>query len=109
MVDLQNDPKFQALNLNLVSITVNTQEQTAGSARELGIKVPHLSDAGKVVSTAYGVLRWATPAGTPSHTFILLDKSGKVKWIQDYGHPSNGGRMYVPLDELYRDVSSHLQ
>lgn len=48
------------------------------------------------------------PHGGPGHTFVLLDKSGTVRWIQDYGAAENGGRMYVPLDELYGAVSGHL-
>ncbi len=49
------------------------------------------------------------PHGGPGHTFVLVDKKGIVRWIQDYGARSNGGRMYVPLDELYTEVSGRLQ
>lgn len=49
------------------------------------------------------------PHGGPGHTFVLVDKEGVVRWIQDYGAKENGGRMYVPLDELYTEVSGRLQ
>ena len=92
----------------IVSVTANTPEQTRAAAEELRITVPHLSDADMAVSRAYGVLRWATSRGTPGHTFVLVDKTGTVRWLQDYGAKENGGRMYVPLDELYEAASSHL-
>jgi hypothetical protein len=54
-------------------------------------------------------MRWATPGGEPSHTFVLVGKDGMVKWIQDYGHSTNGGRMYVPITELVNTISPNLQ
>ncbi|MEJ2758607.1 MAG: hypothetical protein P8046_09025 [Anaerolineales bacterium] len=53
-------------------------------------------------------MRWATPGGEPSHTFVLLDAQGEVLWIQDYGHADNGGRMYVPLPELDAEIAGVL-
>lgn len=94
--------------MRTVSVTANTAEQTRAAAQQLGLTIPHLSDPENKVSAVYGVLRWAMPHGGPGHTFVLLDKSGTVRWIQDYGAPENGGRMYVPLNELYDAVSGHL-
>lgn len=37
-----------------------------------------LSDPDTSVSSAYDVMRWATPSGEPSHTFVLLDAQGNV-------------------------------
>lgn len=69
-------------------------------AEEYGISGPLVSDEGAAISNAYGVMRWATPGGKPGHTFVLVDRQGIVKWIQDYGAEENGGRMYVPVAEL---------
>jgi peroxiredoxin len=77
-------------------------------AKEYGITTPLLSDSDKRVSEAYGVMQWATPNGEPGHTFVLVGKDGKVKWIQDYGSPQTRGVMYVPVDELYREVKQRL-
>ena len=60
------------------------------------------------VSKAYGVLQWATSHGGPGHTFVLVDNTGKVIWIKDYGAKVNGGRMYVPPEELDADVAAAL-
>jgi hypothetical protein len=76
---------------------------------EYGIKsVPMLIDSDHSVSSAYDVLQWAVGTGEPGHTFILLDKGGKLVWIQDYGAPENRGVMYVPVEELIDEVGRRL-
>jgi hypothetical protein len=49
-------------------------------------------------------MQWAMPSGEPGHTFVLVGKDGKVKWIWDYGAPDNGGRMYVPPNEFVPEI-----
>lgn len=100
IVDLANDPVFQAMDIELLSLATDPLPVLAATGQEWGVTTPLLSDADTNVSEAYGVLRWATPGGEPSHTFVLVGADGYVKWIQDYGHADNGGRMYVPLTEL---------
>ena len=109
IVDLQNDPTFQALDVSVLSVAFDSAaEQTQGIA-EYGIQdTPMLVDADHAVSKAYDVLKWAVATGEPGHTFILIDANGKIAWIQDYGHPDNRGVMYVPIDELTYEVSNHL-
>lgn len=108
-MDLQNSPDFQALDVALVSIASDSTEQLAAGAQEYGIRdVPLLSDPNTAVSEAYDVMQWATPSGEPSHTFVLVDEEGQIAWVQDYGHPSNRGVMYVPVDELVTEIRTHL-
>jgi hypothetical protein len=57
----------------------------------------------------HGVLQWAMPSGEPGHTFVLIGKDGKVKWIRDCGAPDNGGRMYVPPNELVTEILGAIQ
>jgi len=106
VVDLQNDPAYQALAVPVLSIAFDTLEEQAAAAQELGITaVPMLSDADHSVSTAYQVLQWAVGTGEPGHTFILVDSDGRIAWMQDYGAPDNPNRtMYVPLAELTQKV-----
>ncbi|MCB0116329.1 MAG: redoxin domain-containing protein [Caldilineaceae bacterium] len=109
-MDLQNSPDFQALDVALVSIAADSTEQLVAGAQEYGISgVPLLSDPDTAVSTAYDVMQWATPGGEPSHTFVLVNQDGTIAWVQDYGHPSNRGVMYVPVDELVSEISTHLK
>ena len=107
VVDLQNDPSFQALSVPVVSIAFDSIEEQAPEAQALGItSVPMLSDTQHEVSQAYGVLRWAIASGEPGHTFVLVGKDGKIAWIEDYGAPDKSDRtMYVPIEELTTKVA----
>jgi peroxiredoxin len=108
VVDLQNDLTFQDAGTALVSIAFDSAEEQAPEARQLGITVPMLIDADRSVSTAYDVLKWAARTGEPSHTFVLVNAEGKIAWIQDYGAAENGGRMYVPIEELNQSILASL-
>jgi len=110
IVDLQNSSKFQALDVQVISIARDSIEEMALEAKTLGItSVPLLSDPDLKVSSAYDVLQWAIDNGEPSHTFVLVDANGQIAWIKDYGAPDNPDRtMYVEVDELIRYISENL-
>lgn len=110
MVDLQNDPDYQALGVPVVSIAFDSVEEQAPEAASLGIvSVPMLSDTDHSVSQAYDVLRWAVGSGEPGHTFVLVDGEGRIAWIADYGAPDNPARtMYVPIADLTAQVEGAL-
>ena len=110
IVDLQNSSKFQALNVQVISIARDSVEEMAPEAQALGItSVPILSDPDLNVSAAYDVLQWAIDNGEPSHTFVLVDADGQIVWVKDYGAPGNPNRtMYVEVDELIRFISENL-
>jgi len=108
IVDLQNDPAWQALDVAILSIAFDPADQQAASKQEYGINAAMAIDADHAVSAAYDVLRWAVATGEPGHTFILVDAGGSIAWIRDYGAPENGGTMYVPVDELVQQVNDAL-
>ena len=109
IVDLENSPEFSALDIQLVNLATDSIPVLAAAGTQWGVTTPLLSDGDKSVSEAYGVMRWATPGSEPSHTFVLVGADGTIKWIQDYGHSDNGGRMYVPVGELVNALTPHLQ
>ena len=108
IVDLQNDPEFQSLDVAFVSIAFDPSAELAAGAAQYGTDIPLLTDADHSVSEAYDVLQWAAATGEPSHTFVLVDQSGEVAWIRDYGSPQNEGVMYVDPGELVTQIADSL-
>jgi peroxiredoxin len=109
VVDLQKDEDFQGLGIELLSIAPDPVAAWREAGREMGIRdfAGVLTDAENRVATSYGVMRWAM-AGEPGHTFVLVDESGEVVWLQDYGALENGGVMYVVPQEVVEQVGDHL-
>ena len=100
VVDLQNSSAFQATGAQLISIAIDPASEQALESQTLGITVPMLIDDGSITK-AFGADQFAMPNGEPSHTFALVDASGNLAWIKDYGAPNNPNRtMYVEVDEL---------
>ena len=89
-----------------MNIAVDTLDELTPDVREYGIESPYLSDEGGQVTRAYGIP--LTHGGEPGHTFILVGKDGRIKWIKDYAAPENGGLMYVEPDEVYQEVSERV-
>ena len=110
IVDLQNDPNFQELNVQLVSISFDDAAQQQQGMAEVGISnTPMLVDANGDVSKAYDVLKWAVGTGEPGHTFVLVNTEGKIAWIKDYGSPDLPSPvMYVDTAELVGYIRDNL-
>jgi peroxiredoxin len=109
VVDLQNSPEFQSLDVGLLSIAFDPVTEMAPEVESLGITVPMLSDTDHSVSKAYDVLQWAIASGEPGHTFVLVDERGELAWIRDYGSPENAEpTMYVDPREIVEQVRAAL-
>lgn len=107
IVDLENNPEYQALNVPLISIAFDDPEILAAAGSEYGIgATPLLSDTDESVSAAYDVLQWAVATGEPGHTFILVDEQGEIAWIRDYGVVESS--MYVEPTEIAEQVRDSL-
>ena len=108
VVDLQNDPTFRSLGVQLLSISPDPVSAWKTEGGKLGITTPMLSDAGNGVWLRYGTPAWMMPTNEPGHTFILIGRDGRVAWIRDYGASEHGGVMYVAPKDLIPQISSHL-
>jgi peroxiredoxin len=107
VVDLQEDKEFQSLDIEVLSISPDPIKAWETEARNLNIQTPLLSDSNNKVAKSYGVMQWAV-GNEPGHTFVLIDRSGQVAWLRDYGAPENGGFMYVLPSHLSEQVKQHL-
>jgi peroxiredoxin len=113
-VDLQESGRFEALGVELLSISPDHPESWKQVEDEFGLETPLLSDPRNGIATRYGVMEWRVPShapiesAEPGHTFVLVDEAGKVAWIRDYGAPENGGLMYVPPEDLLPEIESLL-
>jgi peroxiredoxin len=108
VVDLQNSNGFQGLDVELLSLSPDSLEAWREGAAEFRIHTPVLSDADNGVANVYGVMRWGMATGEPGHTFVLVDRDDRIRWIKDYGAPENGGLMYVPPTDLVSEVAGRL-
>lgn len=110
VVDLQRSEAFKRLDVQLLSISPDLPEDWKNAAEEYDVPAgtPLLSDPDNRVATAYDVMQWAAATGEPGHTFILVDGSGEITWIKDYGALEHGGIMYVVPDELVRELRPEL-
>ena len=108
---MHNDPDFQALDVEFVSIAFDSAEEQRAAIEEYNIvDVPMLIDAEQSVSANYDVLQWAVGSGEPGHTFILVDGNGEIAWVRDYGAPDLADRvMYVPIPDLVTQIRDSLQ
>jgi peroxiredoxin len=110
VVDLQKSKDFQGLGVELLSIAPDSIEAWRDDGEQYGIQDYRtvLSDAENEVANRYDVMRWQAATGEPGHTFILIDESGTVAWVRDYGAPENGGLMYVVPDAFVQELQEHL-
>jgi peroxiredoxin len=76
-------------HLTLVSVTNDDPSTLAQAARDYKIATPLIADQSRKIVKSFGVLG-GIPAGvgmhndTADHTFVLVDKSGHVRFIHDY-------------------------
>ena len=100
VVDLQSDDRFADAGIELVSISPDPISAWRDEGKRYGVRGTLYSDPGNVAASGFGVLRWAMPSGEPGHTFVLIDREGRIRWIRDFGAPENGGLMYVDPDQI---------
>jgi peroxiredoxin len=108
VVDLQESEAFKSTGVRLLSISPDPVDAWRDEGTGMGISLPMLSDMGNSVWLQYGTVEWMMASNEPGHTFVLVDETGMVTWVRDYGAPENGGLMYVAPDELAQLIQEHL-
>ncbi|OGI15587.1 hypothetical protein A3K63_01575 [Candidatus Micrarchaeota archaeon RBG_16_49_10] len=101
----QSIQEFEDLNVEILSITVDSLRDQEAETDGMGITLPLLSDSDLSVSKAYDALTYSMHPGIrPGHTFILIDMNGAIRWRQDW----YSGIMYVPVDNVLLSIRQSL-
>ncbi|MEO6197368.1 MAG: redoxin domain-containing protein [Dehalococcoidia bacterium] len=109
IVDLEADwIRLQGLDVELVSIMVDSLPELKAEAEDRGITGIVASDPDKSASEKYQALEASMhPGAKPGHTFVLVNKYGRIIWRWDWaGH---GNPMYMEVDEVFDNVSRELE
>ncbi len=108
IVDLEADwLRFESLDLEMVSVMVDPLSQLKAEAAQDGITGILASDEDKSVSNTYEAMEASMHPGVkPGHSFVLVDKAGRIIWRWDW--PGHGVPMYVEVDDLYDWLSREL-
>lgn len=91
---------LQAANTEFLDIMVDPPGLLKSEVSRWGLKMPVLSDTDRTVSQEYNTLGFGMHADKPNHTFVFIDKTGEIRWWEDY--PS----MRAPTDEVIQKVQA---
>lgn len=111
LVAIERDlPKFQALGIGpIVSITGDPLNLLEQKVEDEGITLPVLSDPDFTVSDTYDARSYGMMGGAMNgHTFVLVDREGKIVWRADYGGEPKY-TMFVPVNALLTELRAATQ
>lgn len=97
----QHAAELRADHLMLVSVTNDDASTLAQAAHDYKITTPLIADASRAIVKRFGVMG-GIPFGvgmhtdTANHTFVLVDKTGHVRFVKDYPN------MWVDVDALLK-------
>ncbi len=74
----QNLSEFQALNTEVLGISVDSKHSSAAFAEHLHLDFPLVSDFNKEITRAYGVLR---EGGFAERALFIIDKAGQIAYV----------------------------
>lgn len=99
----QHFQHLQRDHLTLVSVTNDDPSALAQAARDYKIATPLIADQSRTIVKSFGVLGGIPPGvgmhnDTADHTFVLVDKSGQVRFIKDYP------KMWIDVDQLLKQL-----
>jgi peroxiredoxin len=90
-------------HLTLVSVTNDEPASLAMAASDYKITTPLIADTNRKIVESFGVMG-GIPAGvgmhadTADHTFVLVDRTGHVRFIKDYP------KMWIDVNALLKQL-----
>lgn len=114
--ELEKSPdEFEKLEVEVLAVSgVDSVGDLKQGLDRFGIrKTPLLSYTNANTEIDYDLTRFSMGMGRRAgHTFILVDKNGKIVWRKDYwpsrGHMVAGGTMFVSSSEILGEVKKAL-
>ncbi len=90
--------ELKSRGLKLVNITTDPPDVLRQAVQRYGINTPMISDQAGVMSKAYGAIGQGMHPNTDGHTFVFVDRGGRIRWRRDYA------TMFVPPDQLLATI-----
>jgi peroxiredoxin Q/BCP len=94
----QRSADLKKRGLTLINITTDPPAELQQAVRAYGIKTPMVSDESRSMSDAYGATGQGMHPNTDGHTFVLLDRGGRIRWRKDYA------TMFVQPSKLFSEI-----
>jgi peroxiredoxin len=94
--------QFQKMGIEVLGISVDSHWSNKAFADSLGVSYPLLSDFGREVSKAYGVLR---PEGFSERAYFLVDENGKLAFAQVMDTPAKR----LENEELLKAINNTME
>ncbi len=100
---------FKTLGISHIeSIAIDPVSALASTAKSYSISTTVLADPTGRVSSSYHANNFGMMNGSEDgHSFILVGRSGKIRWRADFGGPPHY-TMYVPVNNLMTDMRAAL-
>ena len=90
----QRSTELKSRELTLVNITTDPPDVLRQAVEQYRITTPMISDQGGDMSAAYDAIGQGMHPNTDGHTFVLVDRNGRIRWRRDYT------TMFVQPDKL---------
>lgn len=94
----QDSAELRKRDLTLINITTDPADVLSEAVSAYGITTPMISDESLDMSNAYGAVGQGMHPNTDGHTFVLVDRSGRIRWRKDYT------AMFVQPDRLFAEI-----
>ncbi len=76
--------ELDAANTEFIDIMVDQPSLLKSEVSRWGLTMPVLTDTDRSVSSKYNMLGFGMHSDKPNHTFVFVDKSGEIRWWEDY-------------------------
>lgn len=100
--------EFKALGVDeIATITTDPPDLLAQKVADERITTPVMTDLRLAASNAYSTPDYRMAGMSASfngHSFVLVGRDGRIEWRADYGGPTTGNTMYVPVENLLADI-----